>query len=126
MERVPLILASAATGALLAVFILVVFVFAEGSEYVGSFAGLFVGFFGLAALSASIVNQVSKRTEWPEVSLKMLIPIGCITSIMPLFGPLFGLPNTNPVTLATVVAMGAVGGAFWSLPFVVWDRFNKR
>ena len=120
------ILAGAATGALLAIFILVAFVFAEGSEFVGSFAGLFVAFFALATLSSSVVNQLWKRAEWPEVSLKILIPIGCITSIMPLFGPVFGLPNTNLITLAIVVAMGAIGGAFWSLPFVAWNWVKKR
>ena len=49
-----------------------------------------------------------------------------ITSIIPLFGPLFGLPNNEPITLVTVVLFGAVGGAFWSIPFAGWAFYSER
>ena len=113
---------SALTGGLLALFILTVFVFVGLDP--GSFVGLFVIFFGLGTLSAIIVNQLSKRVEWSEVSLKILIPVGCLTSVIPLFGPLLGLPNTKPLTLATVVVMGAFGAIFWSIPFVGWNYYK--
>ena len=113
----------AATGAILAILILIVFILPEFDP--GSFAVLCGGWFSLALLSALIVNQISKRAEWPEVNLKILIPVGCITSIIPLFGPLFGMPNTEPTTLATVVAMGAIGGFFWSIPFAMWSFFSS-
>ncbi|MEC9090136.1 MAG: hypothetical protein VYC11_02085, partial [Candidatus Thermoplasmatota archaeon] len=102
------------TGAILAIFILLVFVLSGLDP--GSFAGLCGGFLALSALSAIIINKISNIMTWPEVNLKILIPIGFFTSVIPLLGPLLGLPNTNPITLATVVALGAVGGAFWSLP----------
>tara|TARA_B100001996_G_C18546365_1_gene549050 strand:+ start:563 stop:949 length:387 start_codon:yes stop_codon:yes gene_type:complete len=112
------------TGAILAIFILIVFVLPELDP--GSFAGLCGGFLALSVLSATIVNKTSQWAGWSEVSPKILIPIGCFTSVIPLFGPFFGLPNTNPTTLATVVAFGAVGGAFWSLPFAGWNYWKNR
>ena len=114
----------AATGAILAILILIVFILPEFDP--GSFAVLCGGWFSLALLSALIVNQISKRAKWSEVNLKILIPVGCITSIIPLFGPLFGMPNTEPTTLATVVAMGAIGGFFWSIPFAMWFFFRSK
>ena len=119
-----IISSGAATGTILAILILVVFILPELDP--GSFAVLCGGWFSLAVLSAFIVNQISKRAQWPEVSLKILIPVGCITSIIPLFGPLFGMPNTEPITLATVVAMGAIGGFFWSIPFALWSFFSSK
>ena len=119
-----IIISGGATGAVLAILILIVFILPEFDP--GSFAVLCGGWFSLALLSALIVNQISKRAEWPEVNLRILIPVGCITSIIPLFGPLFGMPNTEPTTLATVVAMGAIGGFFWSIPFAMWSFFRSR
>ena len=119
-----IIISGGATGAVLAILILIVFILPEFDP--GSFAVLCGGWFSLALLSALIVNQISKRAEWPEVNLKILISVGCITSIIPLFGPLFGMPNTEPITLATVVAMGAIGGFFWSIPFAMWSFFRSR
>ena len=38
----------------------------------------------------------------------------CATTIMPLLGPMFGAPNDAPSTVATIIFMGAIGGAFWN------------
>ena len=119
------ILASGAcTGALLAAFIIGVFVLGEIDP--GSFAGLCGGFFVLAAVSAVTVNQIFRRAGGSELDLKILISIGFLTSIMPLFGATFGLPNNRLISLATLVVAGAIGGVFWSLPFVGWNYFKGR
>ena len=118
-----ILFSGAATGAILAILILVVFILPEVDPE--SFAVLCGGWFLLAVLSAFIVNQLSKSANWPEVSLKILIPVGCVTSILPLLGPIFGMPNFEPITLATVVAMGAAGGFFWSIPFAMWSFFRN-
>ena len=114
----------AITGMLVAIFILGIFVLAEIDP--GSFAGLCGGFFVLAALSATIVVQISKRTNLPEARLKTLIPVGFLTSIIPLFGATLGLPNSDLASLAMLLALGTVGGIFWSLPIVGWDYFKSR
>ena len=119
-----IILSSAATGATLSILILVVFILPELDP--GSMGVLCGGWFSLAVLSPVLVNKISKRLEWPEVSLKILIPVGCFTSIIPLFGTLFGLPNSDLSTLATVVAFGTIGGFFWSIPFAMWSFFSGR
>ena len=118
-----ILFSGAATGAILAILILVVFILPEVDPE--SFEILCGGWFLLAVLSAFIVNQLSKSANWPEVSLKILIPVGCVTSILPLLGPVFGMPNFEPITLATVVAMGAAGGFFWSIPFATWSFFRN-
>ena len=118
-----IIFSGAATGTILAILILTVFILPELDPE--SFVALFGGWFSLAVLSAFIFSQISKRAKWPEVSLKILIPVGCITSVIPLFGTLFGLPNSEPITLATVVAIGAIGGFFWSIPFAMWSLFSS-
>ena len=118
------LLFGAITGMLVAIFIHGIFVLAEIDP--GSFAGLCGGFFVLAALSATIVVQISKRTSLPDANLKTLIPVGFLTSIIPLVGATFGLPNSNLASLVTLLALGAAGGIFWSLPIVGWDYFKSR
>lgn len=117
-----IILSGAATGATLAILILLVFILPELDP--GSLPVLCGGWFSLSVLSAYSVNRLWKFAEWPEVSLKILIPVAFCTSIIPLFGPIFGMPNSELITLAKVVAMGAFGGFFWSIPFAVWSSFR--
>ena len=116
-----IIFSGAATGSILAILILIVFILPELDP--GSFGILCGGWFLLAVGSAVIVNTISERAKWPVVSLKILIPVACITSVIPLFGPLFGMPNSEPITLAKVVAIGTIGGFFWSIPFALWSFF---
>ena len=119
-----ILFSGAATGAILAILMLVVFIIPEFDP--GSMAVLCGGWFSLAVFSAYIVAAISEFVNWPEVSLKILIPIGCFTSIIPLFGPLFGMPNSEPMTLITVVAIGTLGGLFWAIPFAMWSFFSVK
>ena len=112
------------TGALVGVEIALVFIVVGVDP--GSFAGLFAIFFGMASLSAVIVNQILKTSGRGCVSLKILVPIGFLTSIIPLLGATFGAPNPEPSTLAMIVLLGALGGVFWSLPFAGWNHFRNR
>jgi hypothetical protein len=116
MERPHIFVSGAFTGMLVAIFIIVVFVIAQIDP--GSFAGLFGGFLLLASLSAVIVNKTMKRVGRTEVSLKVLIPIGFLTSITSVFGPVMGGPSLSVISYwASIPFFAALGGAFWSLPF---------
>ena len=119
-----IMISGAATGGILAILILAVFILPELE--LESLEILCGGWFLLSVLSGFTVNQISKRAEWPEVSMRILIPIGCLTSVIPLFGPLLGMPNLEPMTLLTVVAFGIVGGLFWSIPFAMWSVYIGR
>tara|TARA_X000000368_G_scaffold410881_1_gene394984 strand:+ start:1370 stop:1771 length:402 start_codon:yes stop_codon:yes gene_type:complete len=118
------ILASGAlTGMFVAILIVLLFVLAEIDP--GSFTGLCGGFFALVAISAVISNQIMKQIGQPKVDLKILISIGFLTSIMPLFGATLGLPNSDLGSLATLIVLGLAGGTFWSLPIVSWLQIHK-
>ena len=123
MNLKNILFSGTATGAILAILILIVFILPEFDPE--SMAVLFVGWFSLAVFSAYIVAGISEYAQWPEVSLKILIPVGCFTSVIPLFGPLFGMPNFEPMTLVTVVAIVALGRFFWSIPFAMWSIFRN-
>ena len=117
-----ILVSGAFTGMCVAIFIVLVFVLAEIDP--GSFAGLCGGFFVLVAMSAVITNQILKQIGQPGVDLKILIPVGFLTSIIPIFGATFGLPNSDLDSLAILVALGVVGGFFWSLPFAGWNYYK--
>ncbi|RPG76623.1 MAG: hypothetical protein CBE08_002095 [Euryarchaeota archaeon TMED248] len=119
-----ILFSGAATGAIIAIMVLIVviiFIFEPVTQ-----EGLFFVWFSLAVFSAYIVAGISEYAQWPEVSLKILIPVGCFTSVIPLSGPIFGMPNYEPMTLVTVVAIGALGGFFWSIPFALWSFFSVK
>ena len=118
-----ILFSSACTGVLAAVFIIIVFVLAEINP--GSFAGVCGSFFTLAAISAAVVNKISRNMGCIDVPLNILIPVGFLTTIMPLFGATFGLPNSSVISLVTLVALGAAGGVFWSTPFILWLFFRR-
>ena len=63
-------------------------------------------------LSAYSVNQLWKFAEWPEVSLKILIPVAFFTSIIPLFGPIFGMPNSELIPWPKWLLWGHLGAFF--------------
>ena len=62
---------------------------------------------------------------WFDPSLKALIMVSNLTFIIPLLGASFGAPNSNLTTLATVVLLGLLGGAFWSIPIAGWAYYNS-
>ena len=38
----------------------------------------------------------------------------CSTTVMPMLGAMFGAPNSNPTTVATIIFMGTIGGAIYN------------
>ena len=81
---------------------------------------------GIPLVSAFGVNKISKMSGCCEPSLKHLIPVAYLTFLIPVLGVSFGAPNSNLVTLATIVMLGAIGGIFWSTPFALWSYYKSR
>ena len=81
---------------------------------------------GIPLVSAFGVNKISKMSGCCEPSLKHLIPVAYLTFLIPVLGASFGAPNSNLVTLATIVMLGAIGGIFWSTPFALWSYYKSR
>ena len=81
---------------------------------------------GIPLVSAFGVKKIAKMRGCCEPSLKHLITVAYLTFLMPVLGASFGAPNSNLETLATIVMLGAIGGAFWSTPFAIWSYFKSR
>ena len=81
---------------------------------------------GIPLVSAFGVNKISKMSGCCEPSLKHLIPVAYLTLLIPVLGVSFGAPNSDLVTLATIVMLGAIGGTFWSTPFALWSYYKSR
>ena len=56
----------------------------------------------------------------------MLIPVCYLTFLVPVLGPLFGGPDPDFRFVSTLALLGAMGGLFWSLPFVVRTYIRER
>ena len=80
---------------------------------------------GIPLMSAFGVKKMAVDFWGCEPSLKQLIPVAYLTFLMPVLGASFGAPNSDLETLATIVMLGAIGGIFWSLPYVIWSLFKK-
>ena len=81
---------------------------------------------GIPLVSAFGVNKISKMSGCCEPSLKHLIPVAYLTFLIPVLTTSGGAPNSNLVTLATIVMLGTIGGVFWSTPFAIWSYFKGR
>ena len=81
---------------------------------------------GIPLVSAFGVNKISKMSGCCEPSLMHLIPVAYLTFLIPVLGASFGAPNSNLVTLATIVMLGVIGGIFWSTPFALWSYYKSR
>jgi len=122
MRKRDIIIVGAGTGTLLAIFSLL---FMEIVGDPGSLGGLLAIAFGMMLASALAVKKISQQIGCCDPSLKQLIPVSFLTFLLPIVGISFGAPNSDLDTLATIVLMGAIGGAFWSLPYVLWALVKK-
>ena len=81
---------------------------------------------GIPLVSAFGVNKISKMSGCCEPSLKHLIPVAYLTFLIPVLTTSGGAPNSNLVTLATIVMLGTIGRIFWSTPFAIWCYYKSR
>jgi hypothetical protein len=91
----------------------------------GSFGGFLASIIAFILLSAFGVKIISEKTGFCEPSLKHLIPVSFLTFVIPVFGPALGAGSTGPEYVGALIVFGAVGGLFWSTPFVGWSYYKS-
>jgi hypothetical protein len=90
-----------------------------------SFGGFLAAVIAFILLSAFGVKTISEKAGLCEPGLKHLIPVAFLTFLMPVFGPAFGAASTGPEYVGALIALGAVGGLFWSIPFAGWSYYKS-
>ena len=123
MNWKQVLITGVATGALVALFIVLNSVFEVGF---GSFESFVIYIIGTILLSVYSVKKISEISGYCEPSLKHLIPVALLTFIIPVFGPAFGAPNNGLEVVVTIVILGAIGGFFWSSPFAIWCYSHRQ
>ena len=91
----------------------------------GSFGGFLASIIAFILLSAFGVKIISEKTGFCEPSLKHLIPVSFLTFVIPVFGPALGAGSTGLEYVCALIVFGAVGGLFWSTPFVGWSYYKS-
>ena len=132
MRKKDIIFSGIAAGAFVGLLMMVITHIPLGNDSDGDkitimyhWSGALLTLIGIPLMSAFLVKHGSKKMNCSEPSMKQLIPVACLTFLIPVFGVSFGAPNSDLDTSATIVLMGAIGGAFWSLPYVLWTLIKK-
>ena len=132
MRKRDIIFAGMATGAFVGLLMMVITHIPLGSTSDGSkitimyhWSGALLTLIGIPLMSAFSVKYGSKKLNCCEPSMKQLIPVAYLTFLLPVLGTSFGAPNSDLDTLATIVLVAAIGGAFWSLPYVLGALIRK-
>ena len=132
MRKRDIIFTGMATGAFVGLLMMVITHIPLGSDSDGDkitimyhWSGALLTLIGIPLMSAFLVKYGSEKMNCCEPSMKQLITVTYLTFLMPVFGASFGAPNSDLDTLANIVLLGAIGGAFWSLPYVLWALIKK-
>ena len=132
MRKRDLIFAGIVTGTCVGLLMVIITNIPLGSTSDGDkitimyhWSGAFLTLIGVPLVSAFSVKYGSRKLNCCEPSLKQLIPVSFLTLFLPILGASFGAPNSDLDTLATIILLGAIGGAFWSLPYVLLSHFKK-
>ena len=133
MRKRDIIFAGMATGTFVGLLLMVITHIPLGSDSDGDkitimyhWSGALLTVIGIPLMSAFSVKYGSKKLNCCEPSMKQLIPVAYLTFLIPVFGASFGAPNSDLDTLATIILLAAIGGAFWSLPYVLWAHFKPN
>ncbi|MCH2441548.1 MAG: hypothetical protein MK169_03780 [Candidatus Thalassarchaeum sp.] len=125
MERVPLILAGAANGAILATLMILLLIIPDDIVF-GTFPVAMLSFLIIILIPPFLIKKICTERFNVNPSLKHLIPVSFLTFFLPILGPAFGGPSLNVISywLSLIVA-AALGGAIWSIPFVMLKKNNQ-
>jgi len=91
----------------------------------GSVGGFLATVLACILVSALGVKTISEKTGFCDPSLKHLVPVSLATLVIPVLGPAFGAGSTGMDYVGALIALGAIGGLFWSIPFAVWNNYKS-
>lgn len=76
-------------------------------------------------VSVFLVRHVAGIMGLRIPGLRFLIPVACLTEIIPVLGPIFG-GSGSLSEIPIVGLLGAAGGTMWSLPIVIYAFIRRR
>ena len=69
--------------------------------------------FGPSFINGAVIPNYLESENKGYLRAGMLVS-SCATTVMPMFGAMFGAPNSDPSTVATIILMGTIGGAIYN------------
>ena len=69
--------------------------------------------FGPSFINGAVIPNYLESENKGYLRAGMLVS-SCATTVMPMLGAMFGAPNSNPSTVATIIFMGTIGGAIYN------------
>ena len=69
--------------------------------------------FGPSFINGAVIPNYLESENKGYLRAGMLIS-SCATTVIPIFGAMFGAPNSDPSTVATIILMGTIGGAIYN------------
>ena len=78
-----------------------------------SFPEFMVMLLGPGFINGVVIPTFLKSENKGYLRAGMLVS-SCATTVMPMLGAMFGAPNSDPSTVATIIFMGTIGGAIYN------------
>ena len=78
-----------------------------------SFPEFIVMMLGPVLINGAVIPNYLESENKGYLRAGMLVS-SCATTIMPMLGAMFGAPNSDPSTVATIIFMGTIGGAIYN------------
>ena len=78
-----------------------------------SFPEFIVMMLGPGFINGAVIPNYLESENKGYLRAGMLVS-SCATTVMPMLGAMFGAPNSNPTTVATIIIMGTIGGAIYN------------
>ena len=78
-----------------------------------SFPEFIVMMLGPGVINSAVIPNYLESENKGYLRAGMLVS-SCATTVMPIFGAMFGAPNSDPSTVATIILMGTIAGAIYN------------
>ena len=79
--------------------------------------------FCIALMTPAMVAVLVAKATHSNMSIVLIVAY--LTLVIPVLGPLFGMPKTDIRVVVTLALLGLMGGLVWSTPFAMWAYFRR-